>query len=112
MSAVEQEQKTITINGVKYGLPTVDTFDMDESELLYEKCGLTLEDFAIETDPDGEEYDPEAADELSRKVKHPGFMRSLVHVAYQRAHPQMSKARVAAVVGKVNTLEVFADGAA
>jgi len=101
MSSQENEAGTITIDGAKYTIPTVDSFDIDEAMILYDNCGLTLEDFAI--DPE----DIEQLMELQQRIKHPGFMRTLVQVAYQRGNPTVSPAKARAVAGKANVLKIF-----
>lgn len=92
------------INDVRYPIPTLDTFTMDEAQTLYDYCGLSLEDFAplhpAATDDEREEHDRA---QLAR-VRNPGFKRALLHVSYQRGNPDMSAGRVRETVGAVNAL--------
>lgn len=91
------------IDGQEYPIPALDTFDIDESILLYEYSGLTLEDFAPASDDEDED---EVAEQRAQKVKHPGFLKALLHVAYSRGNPTAKPARVQAVVGAANLIEV------
>lgn len=92
-------------NGERHPMPDLSTFTFDESVVMYEYCNLTVEDFAPTVEGD---TDPEAEQaERARKARHPGFLKTLIHVAYQRAHPKLSKDKVAAIVGSANLLEVL-----
>jgi hypothetical protein len=94
---VDAENKTgFTIDGVIYGIPTIDTFNMDEAQVMFDYCGLTMEDFVGDMDDD----DP--------RLKNPGFLRALVHISYQRAFPSMAPAKVKATIGKANLADVMA----
>lgn len=92
----------LMIAGSRCELPTIDTFTFDEAQVLYDLAGLTVADFASSDD--------EAADdaEIAAKLKNPAFVRVLMHVAYQRANPNLSRERVAAVVGKENIIDFLA----
>lgn len=103
------------IDGTRYEVPTLDTFTMDEAQVLYDYCGLGIEDFVPIADPpppdENADQDAKAAyddllaardrelEALNRKLRNPGFLRALVHVAYQRANPRMSPQRVKDAVG-------------
>lgn len=91
------------IDGKEYPIPGVDSFDMDEAQLLWDYSGLTLEDFAAADpdDPDGEAVEAER----QRKLRHPGLMRTLLHVAYQRGNPNVKPPVVKRMVGQVTLLE-------
>lgn len=83
-----------------YELPSLDSFTMDEAQILYDYSGLTLEDFVD-------------ADEADKKFKNPGLLRALMHVAYQRGNPRMNTSRVKTLVGAaslVSAMEQLAEG--
>lgn len=89
------------IDGTAYDVPTLDTFSMDEAEILYKCSGLTLEDFAVD------EEDPEASEQLIKNIRNPGFIRALMTVAYIRGNPGISQARASSVIGKANLLDAI-----
>lgn len=94
------------IDGTRYEIPRLDTFTMDEAQILYELSGVVQEDFAPE--------DPEASDEvkaaheagLESKIRNPAFKRALAHISYRRAHPDLPFDAAALAVGKANALDV------
>lgn len=92
-----------TIDGQIYEVPSIDSLTMDEAQILYDYSGLTIEDFSLGLDEEGDE----PSEELQAKLKNPGFMRALVHIAYQRAHPKQNPARVKALVGAANIIATF-----
>lgn len=89
------------IDGTAYDVPTLDSFTMDEAEILYKCSGLTLEDFAID------EEDPSASAQLLKNVRNPGFLRALMTVAYLRGNPGMSTSKAEAVIGKASLVEAL-----
>lgn len=91
------------IDGTFYEVPVLDSFDMDEAQVLYDYCGLTLEDFVPPADNTPE--DDLAARE--QRLKNPGFVRALIHIAYQRGNPDMKPAAVRDAVGHANMLEAY-----
>ena len=84
------------INGTVYPVPTVDTFTMDEAQVLYDYSGLTIEDFLDEED-----------DETRDRSKNPGFTKALLHVAYQRGNPTLTRKAVEKVAGSVNSFDAL-----
>lgn len=89
------------IDGAEYPIPGLETFNMDEAVVLYECCGLTLEDFAID---DG---DSDQIEELERKTRHPGFVKALMVVAFMRGEKKTAKAALK-LVGSSNLVEILA----
>lgn len=87
------------IDGLVYDVPTLDSFNMDEAEILYKTSGLALEDFAVDED------DPEASARFQRNLRNPGFIRAMMTVAYIRGNPGMSVGKASAVIGKANLIE-------
>ena len=90
-----------TIDGSECPIPGLESFNMDEAEILYECCGLTLEDFAIDDE------DPDEVAEMQQKTRHPGFVRALMIVAYMRDHPGIPKKKAASVIGRSNIVDAY-----
>lgn len=88
------------IDGKLLEPPAIDTFNMDEAQVLYDYSGLTLEDFARPEDTSEEEF----SELIKPKIKNPGFLRALMHVAYQRANPRQNPSRVKALIGEANMI--------
>lgn len=82
------------IDANMYEIPSIDTFNLDEAQILYDYCGLTIEDF-------------DEIDEGDPKFKNPGFIRALMHIAFQRGNPTISTARVETLVGSANLLSTY-----
>lgn len=92
------------IDGERYEIPTLDTLNMDEAEVLYDYCGVTLEDFilmGIGT--------PEEIAESAERRRNPKFTRALVHIAYQRKHLDLPAAEVKDLIAGANFLNAYAD---
>lgn len=81
-----------------YDVPGLETFTMDEAQLLYDYSGLGLEDFMA---PDEDETDDERR-RREKALRNPGLLRALMHVAFQRGNPTMKPVRVRELIGKVN----------
>lgn len=100
-----KQQTGFEIGGRMYDVPTLDTFDMDEAQVLYEYAGCVLEDF-VQADPESSEEEQRKHEEaVLRRAMSPGFKRALVHVAYQRGNRDVSPSKVREIAGKVNMLE-------
>lgn len=84
-------------------LPTLTTMDMDEAQVLYDYTGLALQDF-VRTETESQE---EHEERLQAMQKNPGFVRALVHIAYQREHPALKPDKVKAFLGKYNVIDVY-----
>lgn len=99
------ETSGFDIEGKTYPVPTLDTFDMDEAQVLYDYAGLGLEDFGP-AHPEATDEEKEANEqEILQKAKNPAFKKALLHVAYARGNPELTSAQVKAAVGKVNILQ-------
>lgn len=90
------------ISGRLYPVPDMGTFTMDEAQILYDYSGLGLEDFAAP-----EDEDPEETRERRRRLRNPGFLRALMHIAYQRGNPDIRPARIKALIGNANVIAAF-----
>jgi hypothetical protein len=109
VSATDTEATGFRIDGKLYEVPTLDTYSMDEAQVLYDYAGLGLEDFVEPDDEAPEEVRAEFLRTLSQKLKNPQFLRSIIHVAYQRGNPEMTRGQVEAVVGAINHMAAFGD---
>ena len=109
MAAENQTEAGFTIDGKVYAIPTLDSLTMDEAQVLFEYSGLTVEDFAgieIDEELDVEQLDPEQLEQLKR-MRNPGFLRALLHIAYARGNPALGRKRVERLVGDVNMLDAM-----
>lgn len=94
------------IDGEVYEVPRLDTFDMDEAQVLYDLSGVILEDF-IPPHPDAKPEEQQAVLQLQLvKVRNPSFRRALVVISYMRRHPDSDIEEVSRLVGKVNATDV------
>ena len=94
------------INGEVYEVPTLDSFDMDEAQILYDLSGVVLEDF-IPPHPDSTDQEKAAHYQLQLlRVRDPGFKRALVHVAYRRKHPDYDSTVLDKAIGKMNATDI------
>lgn len=92
------------INGTVYEVPTLDSLDNDECVILYEYSGLVQEDFI----PLADETEEETQERNQAQMKHPGFWKALMHIAYRRQHRELTDKKVKELVGKVNRMEALA----
>jgi hypothetical protein len=88
------------IDGTLYEVPGLDTLTMDEAQVLYDYSGLTLEDFI----PEDPARPDEQSDDLRAKLKNPGFLRALMHIAYQRGNPSLSGVKVKTLIGSASMI--------
>ena len=105
----ELDEVGFRIDGQTYPIPTLDSLDMEEGQILYDLAGLTIEDFVpVSEDADEEERERHSA-ELVRRVKNPAFLRALLTIAYRRGNPKLPAGRVRDVVAASNHLEAMSD---
>lgn len=88
----------LTIEGEQHPFPSIDTFDNDEWQIVWDESGLGMDDFAM-VPVDDPDHDVKAA-ERSRKLGHPGLFRALMHIAYRRAHPDAKDVFIRKLIGK------------
>ena len=94
------------INGEVYEVPTLDSFDMDEAQILYDLSGVVLEDF-IPPHPDSPDQEKAAHYQLQLlRVRDPGFKRALVHIAYRRKHEDYDSTVLDKAIGKMNATDI------
>lgn len=106
---LELEVSGFRIDGDEYPIPTLDSFDMDEGQILYDATSLTVEDFVPLGDDATEEERIERARELEQNVKNPAFLRALMTIAYRRRHPALPMGSVRDVIGAANHVGAMAD---
>ena len=87
------------IDGTLYEVPDLGSFTMDEIQVLYDYSSLTLEDFI-----EGENETADEAEARELKLRNPGFMRALMHVAYQRGNNKLPTGRVKQIIGSANVI--------
>ncbi len=95
------DENKFLIDGVEYPIPGLETFNMADAFLLYEYSGLSLEDFAID------EEDPEQVEELGRKTKNPGFIFTLMLVAFLRGNKGTPKNKAVALIETSNLVSAY-----
>jgi len=94
------------IAGEVYEVPFLDSFDMDEAQILYDLSGTVLEDFRP-PHPDLPDLQQTAVLQLQLiRTRTPAFRRALVHIAYRRKHPDYDVDAIDAVIGKMNAADV------
>lgn len=103
----DDEGRYFVIDGGHYPLPDVSSMDMAERRVMYDLAGLVQEDFIQDDDEDDAEHDAR----VTRLTRHPGFMESLMHIAYQRGHPELKRDRVQKVIDKTRFVDAVADWA-
>lgn len=91
------------INGVFYEHPFA-TWDLDDAQEMYDRTGLTIEDWAIAGDPDLPEDD---AYELAQKFKNPNVLRTLAAIAYWKKHKDVTLDEIVALVGPAQYRDVI-----
>jgi len=87
------------IAGAEYPVPTVDSFTMSEWEILYDLAGMVADDFIATSDDE--------ARDLIVKRRHPGYVRAMLHIAYQRGNRDKSRREVASVIDDVRLWEAM-----
>ena len=95
------EEVGFVFDGEEAPIPELGSLNMDEAEVLYERCNLTLEDFVIDDE------DPDQVAELAEKTKHPGFVTALLQIAYQRLKPGVNKKRALEVARSYSLTEAY-----
>ena len=107
MTDQQGHESGLEIDGQRYELPTFDSFDLDEAEILFEVAGVVQEQFAPLHPEEATDEDRARKTEAElRLIAKPSFKRALVHIAYRRRHPELSFDEINTRVGKVNALDV------
>jgi hypothetical protein len=96
----------ITVNGVNYPFPTLDTITLDEEQILHDHADVVVRDF-IMAHPDTTDEEKLAYRRLQMlKLREPALKRALTYVALKRRHAEMSHDDLYAMSGQANALEV------
>jgi hypothetical protein len=98
---VAAETITFKIGEDEYEVPDIADLDMDEWQVMYDYAGLVLDDFAPADDED-----EEAA--RIRRLRQPAFTRALLHIGYQRQHPEAKPDAVRELTGRAKLIPVLA----
>jgi len=86
--------RVFEIAGAEYPIPPLASFTMDEAVVFYNACGYPIEDlWLIPADEDLEAQ--------LEKLRNPAVVKTLLHVAYRRGHPDVSDKQIAKTVGQV-----------
>lgn len=99
----EDKGLAFVIDGREYPSPDLDSLNMGERRVMYDLCGIVQEDFAPLDGETADEHDTR----VSKLTRHPGFMESLMHIAYQRGNPDAGRAKVQKVIESTNYLEAI-----
>ena len=89
------------IDGRDYPIPSVFQLTMGEAQVLFDYSGYTLEDFVppIPGEPD---------DKRIGQMRNPAFKRAMVHIAYQRGNPDVSRDEIGRLIDGVQMLDMTA----
>ena len=95
----------ITVNGVQYPFPTLDTITIREERILYIYADCIVRDF-IPAHPEATAEEKAAYQKLQLlKLRDPAFKGALAHIAFRRVNPEMSSEDIEKAIGTVNALE-------
>lgn len=83
-----------------YEVPAPDDFTMDDLAVIYDYAGIVWADFAPSEDEEEEEA-------RNRRLGQPAYMQALIHIAYQRAHPEMKYAEIKKLTGAAKIVSLF-----
>ena len=86
--------RVFEIAGAEYPIPALASFTMDEAVVFYQANGYPVEDlWLIPDDAD--------VDERLDKLRNPAVVKTLLHVAYRRSHPELTDKQIEKTVGQV-----------
>lgn len=97
------QQTGFVVGDQTYPVPGLETFTMDEAQVFYDRCGLTIEDFLTVDEENRLEVD-----DLNQKSKNPRFLRAMIEIAYRRGHPGVDDSTVQDAVRGINHLAALA----
>ena len=89
------------IDGIRYDIPPLDSFDIDEAQIVYENAGFVVEDLL--TDPD----DPDSHKRFVKNLQNPGFVKALMVIAYLRANRDSTRRKAEDLIGKSNLMDAL-----
>lgn len=91
------------IDGKLYEHP-FHTWDLDDAQELFDRAGLTIEDWVITRDP---ETDKEEAQRISEKFRNPRVIRVLAAIAYWKEHKDVPFEEILKLVGPVRFVDIW-----
>jgi hypothetical protein len=102
----KERESGFVIDGASYAVPTLDTITLDEERVLFTYADVVVQDF-LPPHPDWKEHVVLAyRARQEAKFRDPAFKRALAHIAYRRAHREVSDAEIQEALGTLNALEV------
>lgn len=81
-------EPTFRIEGREYPIPTQETLTMDEAVLIHDYSGITL-------------------DQIPQQPGNPKVLKALVHIAYQRGHPDADQDVIRDMIGMVTLVDLL-----
>lgn len=81
-------------------------YTMDEAKIMYDYCGIVIEDFAPLLD-DADPTEAALADELEQRLKNPAFTTAMLHISYRRANPRASDSKLRRFFGSMDRTEAM-----
>lgn len=93
------------IGGAYYEVPRLETFDLDEEQILYDISGIVQTDFVPAHPEATDEEKAEVDRRIFLSVRNPSFKRALVHIAYRRKHRDKTFDEIAELVGRVSAVD-------
>lgn len=98
--------RTFELEGQRYELPLLSTFNLDEERILYVYADVVIQDLMpLHPDMDEAEKMVEQARQF-RRFRNPELKRAVAHVAYKRSHPDATEEAIERALGTVNALEL------
>lgn len=99
------QQSGFEIGGAFYEVPRLETFDLDEEQILYDIAGVIQMDFVPAHPEASDEEKAEVDRRIYATVRNPSFKRALVHIAYRRKHREMPFDEIATLIGRVSAVD-------
>lgn len=94
------------IDGRFYEVPRLESFDLDEEQILFDVAGMVQIDF-VPAHPEASDEEKELLERaMMARIRDPKFKRALAHIAYRRQNPDVPFDDIQKRMGKVNALDV------
>lgn len=96
------------IGGKFYDVPRLETFDLDEEQILYDISGLVQMDF-VSAHPEATDEVKAAVDfRILSAVRNPAFKRALIHIAYRRQNRDKTFDEIESLIGRASAVDTEA----
>lgn len=93
------------IDGEMYEVPRLETFDLDEEQILFDVAGVVQLDF-VPAHPDATDEEKQFVQRaMMARIRDPRFKRALAHIAYRRQHPDSDFDEVQSLIGKMSAVD-------